>query len=177
MTTRDRIKAAIRAEPGIHFNELGRRLDLANGQVQYHVRRLERSDEVEEETYSGRTHYYDRTFDPELRRVVAVLRRETARDILSYLLDDSPNRPTDAAERLGIARSTFEYHVDRLRDCGLVEKRHGIGNAVTVTVADRETANELLGVLDPSFPERMADRFTRLFDDVLYGMSDDEDDP
>jgi len=176
VTTRERIRTAIRAEPGIHFNELGRRLDLANGQIQYHIRQLERGDEVVEATYSGRTHYYDRGFDPELRRAVAVLRRETARDILSDLLDDGPVRPADTTERLGIARSTFEYHVDRLSDCGLVAKRRDIGNAVTVAVVDRRTAEELLGVVEPSLPELMTDRFTRLFDGVLYGTSDDTDD-
>lgn len=176
MTTRERIQSTIRAEPGIHFNELGRRLDLANGQIQYHIRRLERADEVDEETYAGRTHYYDRDFDPELRRGVAVLRRETARDILSYLLDNGPSRPAEIAKRLGIARSTFEYHLSRLCDCELVTKRHGVGSAVTVTIADNETAQELLETVEPTFPERMTDRFTRLFDDVLYGRSGDTDD-
>jgi predicted transcriptional regulator len=175
MTTRERIQAAIRAEPGIHFNELGRRLTLANGQIQYHVRRLERADEVDQEIYAGRTHYYDRDFDPELRRDVAVLRRETARDILSYLRDNGSSPPAEIAQRLGIARSTVEYHLDRLCDCELITKCYGTGSAVTVKISNHETVRELLGVVEPTFPERMTDRFTRLFDDVLHGWSADMD--
>jgi hypothetical protein len=51
-----------------------------------------------------------------------------------------------------------------------------VGNAVAVAIADHETVQELLETVEPTFPERMSDRFTRLFDDVLYGRSDDTDD-
>ncbi|MGM0397617.1 MAG: winged helix-turn-helix transcriptional regulator, partial [Halobacteriota archaeon] len=35
--TRTRIAEAVRTQPGIHFNGLVRSLDLATGQVQYHL--------------------------------------------------------------------------------------------------------------------------------------------
>jgi hypothetical protein len=43
-----------------------------------------------------------------------------------------------------------------------------------VAVDDRSTAVELLELIRPSFPDRMVDRFTRLFDGVLYGHESDE---
>ncbi|MDS0301410.1 winged helix-turn-helix transcriptional regulator [Halogeometricum sp. S1BR25-6] len=175
MNTRERVATAVRENPGIHFNELRRRLELANGQVQYHVRKLKRAGEIDEESYFGRTHYYAPDFDPETRKTVAMLRRETARDILSVLLENGPSRPTELIESLGIARSSLEYHLNRLIDCELVEKHRGIGNHVTVAVDDRSTAVELLELVRPSFPDRMVDRFTRLFDGVLYEHGNDED--
>ena len=41
--TRERIAAHVEHNPGVHFSELVRDLDLAPGQVQYHLRRLDAS--------------------------------------------------------------------------------------------------------------------------------------
>jgi predicted transcriptional regulator len=70
--TRTRIADCIATRPGIHFSELVRRLDLAPGQVQYHCRRLRKSDRVVEEHLYGRTHYYDPEFDAWERAAIAL---------------------------------------------------------------------------------------------------------
>jgi predicted transcriptional regulator len=77
--TRNRIARQVRRSPGIHFNELTRKLDLAPGQVQYHLRKLERADDVVEESLYGRTHYYTPDYGSWERGALAVLRRETTR--------------------------------------------------------------------------------------------------
>jgi len=101
---RARIADAIAEVPGIHFSELVRRLDLAPGQVQYHVTRLRRRDDVLEERLYGRTHYYPPSFDEWERGAVALLRRETARDVVTYLLAEGPAGPAAVAEDLDNGR-------------------------------------------------------------------------
>lgn len=165
--TRKRVYDHVERHPGRHFNALVRALDLAPGQVQYHLKKLKREDEVVEERCHGRTHYFTPEYDARERGRIAVLRRETARDVLMYLLDAGASDPATVADALDIARSTLEWHLDRLVERDVVEKRRDTRNRVTLAVVDREEAVWLLEQVGPSLPDRMVDRFTRLVDDLL----------
>ena len=164
---RSRIADAIAEAPGIHFNELVRRLDLAPGQVQYHLKRLRRRDDVLEERLYGRTHYYPPSFDEWERGAVALLRRETARDVVAYLLVEGPAGPAAVADDLDLARSTVEWHVGRLAERDLVEKRRDERNRVTLVPARPGETVRLLAAVEPSLPDRLVDRFARLVDSLL----------
>jgi predicted transcriptional regulator len=160
--TRERIAAQVRRDPGVHFNELVRALDLAPGQVQYHLKRL---DVVADDRY-GQTHYFPEGYDDWERGAIALLRRETAADVVSVLMEDGPLGASETAERAGIARSTLSWHLDRLVESGLVEKRHDRGRVVLALAAPERTAR-LLDRAQPSLPDRLVDRFTRLIDLLL----------
>lgn len=165
--TRDRILDAVEADPGIHFRGLARTLDLAPGQVQYHVRELRGSEAVVAEDHRGRTHYYPPTYDPWERRAIAVLRRETARDVVAHLLERGERPPAAVADSVGVARSTLEWHLETLLDAGLVEKRRDDGNRVTLVLTRPTETAELLARVAPSLAGRLVDRFERLFDALV----------
>ena len=158
--TRARIHRHIESNPGVHFRELTRALDLATGQVQYHLARLDR---VHSESVNGRTHYYPASFDPWERHAIAFLRRETARDILVTLIEHETARPSEVAEHLDIARSTLEHHLSGLVEYDIVEKRRDSGR-VTLALCRPEATVELLAAVDPTATDRLSDRFTRLLD-------------
>ena len=165
--TRRRVADEVRERPGIHFNELVRALDLAPGQVQYHLGRLRSADAVAEQRLYGRTHYYPPSYDEWERRALALLARETSADVVAVLLDEGPARPSAVAERVGIARSTLEWHLDRLVEQDLVRKERGERNRVTLELARTEETARLLRRATPSLPGRLVDRFTRLVDRLL----------
>ncbi|WP_435066600.1 winged helix-turn-helix transcriptional regulator [Haloplanus sp. C73] len=164
---RDRIYRHIDDHPGIHFNELGRELDLATGQLQYHLGKLRRDDAVVAESLYGRTHYYTPEYDAWERGAVAVMRRETARDVLLYLAEAGASSPQSVADALEIARSTLEWHADHLHEQALVEKRRDERGRVTLALADPEETAALLRTVEPSVPDRLVDRFTRLVDTLV----------
>jgi predicted transcriptional regulator len=169
--TRIAVRDHIAAQPGVHFNELVRALDLAPGQVQYHVRRLRRRDDVVAESLYGRTHYYPPTFDEWERSALALFRRETARDVLGYLLDNGDSRPSEVTDALGVARSTLEWHLDHLTEQDVVRKRRE-GNRVVLELERPDATRELLADVSPTMPERFLDRFTRLIDNLLEEPAD-----
>lgn len=163
-SVRERIERRIHEDPGIYFNELVRELDLAAGQAQYHVRELVSRDAVAAADLFGRTHYYPPSYGAWERQALALLRRETSAEIVATLLEDGPSRPVDVAERVGIARSTLAWHIDRLVEAGLIEKRR---DGHQLTVGDEHRTAELLDAASPSLPGRLVDRFTRLVDVLL----------
>ena len=165
--TRSRIERRIDADPGVHFNELVRALDLAPGQVQYHVARLLDDDRLDREELYGRTHYFPPDTDEWERGALSLCRRETARDVLAALIVAGPQRPAAVAEDLGVARSTLEWHLDHLVEQGVVRKERDERGRVTLVLARPTETARLLDAVSPSLPERMIDRFTRLVDDLL----------
>lgn len=164
---RDRIRRHVDANPGVHFNELARELDLATGQVQHHLKKLRRDDDLVAEPLYGRTHYYTPEYDATERGAIAVLRRETARDALLALIDRGPSPPDVIADDLGIARSTLEWHLDHLIEQGLAEKRRDERDRVTLALSRPATTASALREIEPSLPERLVDRFTRLVDGLV----------
>ncbi|MFC7078998.1 winged helix-turn-helix transcriptional regulator [Halorussus caseinilyticus] len=164
--TRRSIADHVRSNPGVHFNGVVRALDLAPGQVQYHLRRLSADERVVTDEVQGRTHLYPPEYDDWERSALAMFRRETARDVLAFLLDAGETTPAELTDELGLARSTVEWHLDNLTDYDLVDKRRE-GNRVYLEPARPKATADLLGEITPSLPERMVDRFTTLVDSLV----------
>ena len=165
--TRTRIRLQIFRQPGVHFNELVRTLDVAPGQVQHHIRRLVDDGAVNAEPFYGKTHYYPPDFDAWECGALALFRRETSRDVLGFLLASGPSRPQTVADELGVARSTLEWHVSHLVEQGVVEKERDPRNRVTLVVSHPDRTRALLKAVSPSIPDRFVDRFTRLVDSLM----------
>lgn len=165
--TRDRLESHVASHPGVHFNELERALDLATGQVQYHLRHLQDEGRVIAEQLYGRTHYYPDEYDVWEREALALLRRETSSDIVALLLRDGPTSSQAVAQELDIARSTLSWHLDRLVEQEVVVKRRSNGRSIQLAVEEPERVVALLREADPAISERLVDRFTRLVDQLL----------
>jgi len=164
---RDEIAECVERNPGIHFNELVRSVSLATGQVQYHMYSLIEDGVVDGTELYGRKHYYPDGYPEEERGAVALLRRETAREIVVHLIENGESHPDEIAESLGIARSTLEWHLGRLEEQSLVEKERGPDNRVTVSPVDEGRTVEMLSDISPSVSDRLVDRFVTMVDRML----------
>jgi len=167
--TRSRVRNCIYENPGIHFNAVSRKLDIATGQTQYHLRKLDRAQKVTKEGVYGRTHYFPPTFSAWERGVIALLRRETAREIVLLLLRAEPLPPAAIADRLGLARSTVEWHLSRLVEYEIAEKSPAEqpGSELVIELTDNEEIYRLLREIEPRLVDRLVDRFSRLADELL----------
>ena len=167
--TRRRVARCVRATPGIHFNDLVRTLDLAPGQVQYHLKRLIAADSVVDERRYGRTHYFTPKVNTWERGALSLIRREAAGDVVAVLHDRGPMSPGTLAETLDIARSTLEWHLGHLEEQAVVRKERDERNYVTLVLTRPDKTAALLRTVQPSTATRMVDRFTRLTDHLLDG--------
>ena len=170
-TVRSRIRSRIAEEPGIHFNELRRGLDIAMGQVQYHTRILERDKRIVREEIAGRAHFFLPTYGQWERGTIALLRRETTREVVIALLGTREQHPQELADQLSLARSTIEWHLSTLIDANIVEKDRIIGSGdserLIVRLTQPETTYRLLREIEPGRTDRLVDRFMRLTDELL----------
>ena len=166
--TRARVRDCIYENPGIHFNAVSRQLDIATGQTQYHLRKLARAEKVKKEGVYGRTHYYPPTFSEWERGAIALLRRETSREIVLLLLRAEPLPPAEIADRLDLARSTVEWHLSRLVEYGIAEKRTQ-DPQIIIKLTETDEIYRLLREIEPRLVDRLVDRFSRLADELLDG--------
>ncbi len=164
---RQRIRQFVADNPGVHFNQLARELDLATGQAQYHVRRLLGADDLTRREVYGQTHYFPTDYPSQDQVVIALARRETVRDILVYLLEHGPSRPDDVADSVDIARSTLEHHLNHLTTHDIVRKERDDHNYVSLVVVRPTETMAILETVDPSLGDRFVDRFIRLVDNLF----------
>jgi len=167
--TRSRVRDCVGREPGIHFSEISRELDIATGQTQYHLRKLLRAGKLEEESIAGRTHYYPPTYSAWERSAIALLRRETTRELVLFLLRNGAVPPAELADQLDLARSTVEWHLSRLveHDIARKEQMDDDPQCVVVSLSRESESYRLLREIEPRLLDRVVDRFSRLADDLL----------
>lgn len=166
---RKAVRDHVQSRPGVHFSELTRDLDIATGQAQYHLRRLCKGGSLVKESLRGRTHYFPEEYDAWERRVLALLRRESVREIIAYAFEEGEPSAADLAADLDVARSTISWHVSTLVDAGVAEKTYDSRGRVHVQLTRPRETQRLMNEIRPSLPDRIVDRFTRLVDENLYG--------
>jgi predicted transcriptional regulator len=122
--TRKAVAEAVRAEPGVHFAELHRRLHLPRGTLSHHLGKLVETGVLHRRKAHGYVCYFPKGFgDRRFKAALASVKAAGARRILRMLDDEGEASVTDLASALDLDASTVSYHLDRLVSAGLIESR------------------------------------------------------
>lgn len=158
LPTRRELFEHVAANPGIHFSQIKRDLDMETGLLQHHLHELEQYGVLESEEHQGKRRVFvARELDEEERAILAVLRYETTRRILLYLLEEGPARNRDVAEAVGVTPATISWHLSNLVEKGVVE---GVeeGRTTRYGVTNEDLTVQLLVRYRESFVDRAVDR-------------------
>lgn len=157
LDTRKEIFEHVQANPGIHFSQLKRDLDMETGLLQHHLRTLEDQDILTSEDHQGKRRLFvAQELDEEERAILSLLRYETTRHILLFLLEKNTARNRAIAEELGVSPATVSWHVSRLVEDGIVSEVQD-GRTTRYTVTDEELTMQLLVRYKESFVDRAVD--------------------
>lgn len=157
LETRKEIFEYVQANPGVHFSQLKRDLDMETGLLQHHLRTLENYDVLTSEEHQGKRRLFvAEELDDEERAILSSLRYETTRHILLFLLEENTARNRAIAEELGVAPATVSWHVSRLVEDGIVSEVRN-GRTTRYTVTDEELTMQLLVRYQESFVDRAVD--------------------
>lgn len=116
---RARIEKEVKKNPGISFVGLKRSLDLANGQLQHHLRNADvkkvGKKYVRPETCS------DCPLENQCvnKCILGLLRDEKKKDIVEHISEF--DKKSQLADSLGIDNSTLSYHLKVLRENNVIE--------------------------------------------------------
>jgi predicted transcriptional regulator len=165
--TRKKIYDYIQEHPGSHLREIGRNLDLAIGDIQYHLNVLEKTGHVVSKRMGIYKRFYpSKIFGEKQKDIMGTLSQETPRKILLLLLQKPGASHGEIARFAKVSAPTATWHMKRLIDDGLVEA-HREGQSmkyyVTGSASDIE---KVMKSYHPMFWEKWADRFAEVWLDL-----------
>jgi Uncharacterized protein conserved in archaea len=158
LDTRKEIFDYVQENPGVHFSQLKRDLEMETGLLQYHLDTLEEYDVLVSEDHQGKRRVFvAQALDEAERTVLSSLRYETTRHILLFLLEEGPARNRDIADTVGVSPPTVSWHISRLVDEAVVTEVTE-GRTTFYAVEDEELTMGLLVRYQESFVDRAVDR-------------------
>ena|SRR5208283_1273988 len=164
-STQRRIFDYIAAHPGVHLRQICRELGLAMGDVQYHIHRLEREGRISSVRRGlYRFFYPSALFGDKQRDMLGMLSLETPRELLLNIVEKPDSGQDELARATGVSQPTVSWHLKRLVDLGIVERRQ-TGRSVTYSVVgvDAGEIATFIKSYHPSVWERWSSRLADIF--------------
>lgn len=123
----ERVLHFIQKNPGCHMRQIKRDLDMAMGTIQYHLNSLEKMGRiVSEKAESNRFYFPIGTFGDLERNILKILNRDSAREILLFIIEQKNPTQTDISNNVKISPGTANWHISRLLEYGIIsEQREG----------------------------------------------------
>lgn len=157
LETRKEIFEYVQTNPGVHFSQVKRDLDMETGLLQHHLDTLEEYDVLMSQEHQGKRRLFvAEELTNEEREILSSLRYETTRHILLFLIQEEAARNGSIADELSVAPSTVSWHVSRLVEDGIISQIQD-GRTTFYTVADEELTMQLLVRYKESFVDRAVD--------------------
>ena len=162
--------------PGSHLRKISKELSLAMGNLQYHVNLLEKGGLINSRRMNFLKVYYAVSiFGERHKDILAVLRQETPREIILYLIENPGATQTDISAHLGFAPSSISWHMSRLIDIGLI-RSHKDGRFIKYNiVGDIREITAFLKSYYPRIWEKLSSRLADLFLDVASASRSQEE--
>lgn len=167
---RERVLAAVRRFPGIHFRGIVRELDTSTALVRYHIQHLLEQEDIRQVQVGGYTRYFPieefRELTDEEKKMLNVLRQEKPLEIVLELLEFGSMQHKDLHELIGGSKGTLTYHLNKLVDAGVV-RRVRSGEERGFHLEDPEHVRELLTRYEPE--SDILDHVHDLWEDLFGG--------
>ena len=146
--------------PGLHFREIQRRLNLANGALEHHLRTLLRSGILESERDGQFVRFYLPTIRHEERVYLSILRQPRLREIITFLILRSGSDYRTIAQELNLSLSTITWHLKRLEQVGVVTREKKNDSELTCfQISEPERLTKILSAYRQSFLDKAVDSF------------------
>ena len=106
----------ISKNPGIKFREIMRATGMKNGVLSHHLTKLEKSGTVQVHRNTRQTRFYPLDITENESKVIAALRRETPREIISSLILNENLEFNEIVKKVNKAPSTVSLYLSQLVD-------------------------------------------------------------
>lgn len=154
---RARILELVRQQPGLHFQEIARRLGLAQGVALHHLHALVAAEILVKQVGPRYSLFFLKgAVDRRLMNAAPMLRAPGAQDVLAKLAQSSGTTTRELVSALGLAPSTVKFHLRRFVEGGLASALLDGRRARFEATSLGQAALQSLAVLAP--PRRHRER-------------------
>jgi len=167
--------------PGLHFREIQRKMNIPYGTLNYHIKYLVKQDLVSSKFENGyRRYFISEKLGRKEEEVLNLLRQEVPRYILLYIMFHKVCSQVELSKALEKKPSTIDFHLNKLRKLGFIErlpkkpkfeywgvniKRIRISNEILYSISNYDvfsTVYNMLIVYKSGLPDE------NIIDDVFY---------
>ena len=165
-STPDKIVKYVNEIPGIRYRELLRMTGLSNGVLSYHLRLLDNSGRIRINRVNNRvTRYFSYDVSTHESYVIGLLRQETTRKIILYILEKGECGFNDIMIHTRKIPSTISWHLTRLKAANIVKvRRQNEFNYYEIGM-DRLILQGLLSKYTISFTEKIVDNYVDMINE------------
>ncbi|QEE17106.1 winged helix-turn-helix transcriptional regulator [Promethearchaeum syntrophicum] len=118
---RDKIISLILEQPGVHFNEILREIDISAGTLVWHLDILETFKVIQKQRIGQYLVYYPYTVRNPISKLDLKLRKSrTTLEILQLINDNPGIYQNQIAHRMDLDHKTVKYHIDKLIESELI---------------------------------------------------------
>jgi len=119
--------------PGLHFRELVRKLNIPKTTLSYHLRYLEKNELLVTKKEGRYVRYFiSKNIDNKEKIILNIIRQETTRNILLYIVVMVCASQNEIAKELAIYPTTVKFHLKKLLKSDLIEPAY-IKNGIVYT--------------------------------------------
>ncbi len=112
----------VKEVPGISYNELGRLTNLSNGVITHYILQLIECGELVK-FGNGRPKYFHSKISKKDRKIIAMLRNQTNKDIVKLLVKSETELSAgDISKKIRKSRSTVSVSLKKLQKNNLIER-------------------------------------------------------
>jgi predicted transcriptional regulator len=159
-SVQDKIVKYVNEIPGIRYRELLRITGISNGVLSYHLNLLDNSGKIRVNRVNNRvTRYFSYDVSPHETYVIGLLRQETSRKIIMYVLEKGICGFNDIIIHTRKVPSTISWHMARLKAANIVKVRKQYEFNYYEIGMDRLILQDLLSKYKSSFTEKIVDDY------------------
>jgi predicted transcriptional regulator len=170
----ERILQFIQNNPGCHLRKIKDMIGVSQGTVQYHTDRLEKMGRIAS-TRSGLYRYYFPAgiIHNNEKEILQILRQETARRILMFIVERQAPTQTDIVNSIGISASSVNWHMRRLIEFGIVREIKE-GKYKRYQLEDRKISSKNITALMRNYYPAIWEKWSDRLIDIFLSMSRSE---
>jgi predicted transcriptional regulator len=121
---RKKIFDLLSKNPGLNLSTIAEVLNISIPLTVYHLRYLEKQElliSIKEEGY--KRYYKKEQLDPQLKKILSILRQETPFGIVLFLLKNPYSHHKEIIKNFDIAPSTLSYHLKKLTEKEIITEK------------------------------------------------------
>lgn len=158
--------ACIERNPGVRYRELLRISRLGNGVLTYHLSILERMGKIMVDRKRSKiTRYYLTSVPDEDIDLIGSMRNKVARQLILFILEHDLCTFSEIVENSGKAPSTISWHLNRLKDAGIISISLG-ERSHHYTIVDSREVKKILFTYKEAFLDKIVDNYIGIMDQL-----------
>jgi predicted transcriptional regulator len=165
-SVQDKILKYVNEIPGIRYRELLRMIGVSNGVLSYHLRFLDNTGRIRVNRVNKRvTRYFSYDVSAHESYVIGLLRQETTRKIIIYILENGSCGYHNIMRHTGKVASTISWHMARLKAANIIKVHKQNEYTYCEIGMDRLILQELLSKYKTDFTEKVIDNYVDMINE------------